>query len=307
MPDALEANRHGELTDAQRRGLGNLARSNRKSQLQFAGIALVIAVLVGGFASSTAPIMTRAHITIIALAVAAVLVVRSVTGADALTRDLRNVQVQSVEGAIGKRRIGNGRARSTYFLDVGDQHFSVARDTHDFAPDAGYVRLYYLPLSRKLVNLERLADPRYQNASPQDLARDIKSPDMLHTLGAAVHSHTLREQNEARATVAAMGEAMQAAFGPHPPPPPSARDPRPLGQAIIGTWTNGLMTIRFSPDGRVTADVMGRAQEGHWSVDASGRLLADVMGRQQAGEAWVSGNQLTISADGQGFTLTRQA
>lgn len=306
-PGALEANRRGELTDAQQRGFGNLARDNRKSQLQFAGIALVIAVLVGGFASSTAPVMTRALITIVALAIAAVLVVRSVTGADALTRDLRNVQVLSVEGAIGKRRIGNGRARPTYFLDVADQRFAVARGTHDFAPDAGYVRVYYLPRSRKVVNLERLADPRYQNATPQDLARDIRSPDMLHTLGAAIHSHTRREQNEARASIAAMGDAMQAAFAPEPPPPASARDPRPLGQAIIGAWTNGFMTVSFSSDGRVTTDMMGRTQEGRWSVDASGRLHGDVMGREGAAEAWVSGDRLTITADGQGITLTRQA
>ena len=309
-PDALEANRRGELTDAQRQGFRNLARYNRKSQLQFAGIAIVIAVLVGGFASSTAPILTRALITIVALAIAVVLVARSVTGADALTRDLRRPQVQSVEGAIGKRRIGNGRARATYFLDVGDQRFTVARATYDTAPDAGHVRLYYLPRSRKIVNLERLPDERFQHATPQDLVHDIKSPELLRTFGAALHSHTRRETNEARATLTAMGEAMQAAFGPQaapPSPPPGARDPRALGQAIIGAWTNGLMTISFSADGRVTADTMGHTQQGRWSIDPGGRLLADVMGQQQAAEAWISGDQLTITADGQGFTLTRRA
>ena len=306
-PDALEANRHGELSDAQRRGFGNQARYHRKSQLQFAGIALVIAVLVGGFASSTAPILTRALITIIALAIAAVLVVRSVTGADALTRDLRSARVEFVDGAIGKRTIGGGRARNTYFLEVGDRQFVVARGTHDLAPDAGYVRLYFLPRSRKVVNLERLPDPRYQNAMPQDLAREIRSPEVLRTLGAAMHSHTVRETNEARATLAAMAGAMQAAFAPQPAPPPGARDPRPLGHAIIGTWTNGFITISFFADGRVSADMMGRTQDGHWSVDANGHLVADVMGQARAAEAWIAGDQLTISADGEGITLTRRA
>jgi hypothetical protein len=306
-PDALEANRRGELTDGQRQGFGNLARDNRKSQLQFAGIALVIAVLVGGFASSTAPILTRGLITIVALAIAAVLVVRSVTGADALTRDLRSPRVEFVEGAIGKRRIGNGRARDTYFLDVGDRRFTVARATYDTAPDAGHVRIYYLPRSRKIVNFERLPDEQFQHATPQDLVRDIKSPDLLRTFGAALHSHTRQETNEARATLTAMGEAMQAAFGPHAAPPPRDRDPRPLGEAIVGAWTNGLMTISFSADGRVTADTMGHTQQGRWSIDSGGRLLADVMGQQQAADAWISGDQLTITADGQGFTLTRRA
>src|SRR5437764_201795 len=72
---------------------------------------------------------------------------------DPLAGDARAGRVEHREGAIGKRRVGNGRARSSYFLVVGDRRFRVARSTYEAAPDAGYVRIYYLPRSRKLVNL----------------------------------------------------------------------------------------------------------------------------------------------------------
>ncbi len=47
---------------------------------------------------------------------------------------------------------------SVYFLRVGRERFTVAPMANDAAPGAGQVRLYYLPESRKVVNLERLAD-----------------------------------------------------------------------------------------------------------------------------------------------------
>src|SRR5215831_9129789 len=117
-PDALDANRRGELTDVQRHRLGNLARDRRKSQLRFAGIPLVLAVLVGGFGSSSVSIVSRGLVTLVCLGIAAVLVVRSVTGADSLTRDLRDTRVESAEGAIGKRRHYSGVNATNYFLDV---------------------------------------------------------------------------------------------------------------------------------------------------------------------------------------------
>src|SRR5215471_4223167 len=228
-PDALDANRRGELSDAQRRGLGNVARYRRRSQLQFAGIALVLAVLIGGFASSSVSIVSRGLVTLVCLGIAAVLVVRSVTGADSLTRDLRDTRVESAEGAIGKRRHRAGRNATNYFLDVGDQRFSITHGTYEFAPDAGFVRVYYLARSRKIVNLERLPNPAFEHVTPQDIIRDVKAGNVLRTLGAAM-SFDARRANEARANLAAMGDVMGAAFSAQPVPPPGARDVRPLGE-----------------------------------------------------------------------------
>jgi hypothetical protein len=91
-----------------------------------------------------------------------------------------------------------------------------------------------------------------------------------------------------------------------PPPAPDQRDQRPLAQAIVGTWAAGPFRVTFEPDGTVHALLGGREQRGHWSVDGSGRLHADALGhRDEAGDAWVAGDALTISADGQGITLHR--
>jgi len=305
--EALDANRRGELTDAQLRGFGKLSGYNRRSAFSSAAFLVAGAVLVGFFASPSASPTLRVLIPLVCLVIAAVLVVRAITGSDALTRDLRRRQVQSVHGAIGKRRIGNGRAPDTFFLDVGDSRFNVARATYENAPDAGYVRLYFLPHSRKIVNLERLPNPAVENgASPQDLLGGATPQNVLRTLGAAVHSHNRRETNEARASLAALGDAFDSLFTQSPAPPAGARDPRPLDEAIVGTWSNGFMTVAFLADGSVKADMLGRHEHGRWSVDSNGRLRADVMGQQQAAEAWVAGDRLTISADGQGLTFTRQ-
>jgi hypothetical protein len=182
---------------------------------------------------------------------------------------------------------------------VGDARFTVSRGRYEAAPDAGYVRLYYLPLSKRVVNLERMPNPSAEHGTTV--------PDVIHTLGAMFRSHSQRDRNEARAHLAGVGDAMQAAFAHAEAPPREGRDPRPLGEAILGTWSNGFMTVAFASDGSVTTSVLGRETRGRWSIGADGRLCADVMGREQSAEAWIASNQLTISAEGQGFTFTREA
>jgi hypothetical protein len=301
-PDALEANRRGELSDAQRRGFGALSGYQRRNDFSIAGFLVAGAVLVGFFASPTASPLLRGLIPILCLALAAFLVVRSITGGGALTRDLRQGRVESAEGAIGKRRPsgGGGRSVSTYFLDVGDRHFKVTPAPYEAAPDAGFVRLYYLPHSRKVVNLERLPNaPLPDELTPQGILGALKT---------AVLSSGLRQRNEARAGIASVGEAMEAAFTHSAaPPPPDARDPRPLREAIVGTWTSPLMKVTFSARGGVTMHMLGGERAGHWSVDAGGRLRSDITGREETADAWIAGNQLTIAAEGDGLTFTRES
>ena len=305
--EALDANRRGQLTDAQLRGFRKLAWNNRRSALSSAGFLVAGAVLVGFFASPSASPTLRLLIPLICLVIAGFLVLRAISGSDALTRDLRQREVQFAEGAIGKRRIGGGRAADTYFLDVGDERFKAAPATYRAAPDAGYVRLFFLPRSRKIVNLELLPNPALESgATPDRVLRGVTPESILRTFSASVYSHNRRETNEARATFAALSDAFDSLVTQSPATPVGARDPRPLDEAIVGTWSNGFMTLAFLPDGSVTADTLGRRERGRWSVDSNGRLRADVMGRQQAAEAWVAGDRLTISADGQGLTFTRQ-
>ncbi|HUO80304.1 MAG TPA: hypothetical protein VMU00_09180 [Steroidobacteraceae bacterium] len=295
--DALEANRRGELSAAQRQGFGNLARARRKSSIGTAGFLLAGALLIGLFASPSAPMLWRVLIAGTCLAIAAFLVLRAVTGSDPLSRDLRDVHVAVVEGAIGKRRVANGRTTS-YFLEVGERRFGVGSLTFGAAPEAGYVRLYYLPHSRKLVNLERLPD--------RPVAPGTTVQDVVHSLGAALLTPGRRERNEARAALAGIGHAFQAALQPGALPAPG-HELRPLGDALVGTWSNAFATATFAADGRLTTRILGRERSGHWSVDADGHLHADLTGQPQAVEARVAGEQLTVALDGELVTFTRQA
>jgi hypothetical protein len=231
------------------------------------------------------------------------LVVWSVGGSDPLTRDIRQGKVESVEGAIGKRHISTGGSGTgadvyTHFLDVAGKSFTVAKSTYNASPDAGYVRIYFLPRSHHVVNLERLPDPPVpENITPKDL---------LGTLGASLRLRDRTQRNEARARAQAMADEIQAEFTRKPDPPTADRDPRPLDQAIVGTWRSMMMTVTFHGDGTVEAALPGnQSRSGSWSVDADGRLRADVMGHSDAAEAWVAGDELTLSLNGMGLSFKR--
>ena len=298
FPDALEPNRAGDLSDTQRRNLGAMSNFRRRNALTTAALAGAFGLLIAFGASSRTPLVQRQLVAGGAFVVAAFFLVRSITGNDPLTRDLRESRVESVEGAIGKRRIGGGRARDTYFLDVGDRAFTVGQRTFHGAPDAGWVRVYYLPLSRKIVNLERIP-----NASP---APDMTRDGIVRAIGATL-SGNRREANEARASIAGVGEALKAAFdGSAQPPSTEARDPRPLDVAILGTWTNPFIRVTFSEAGLASVHTFGGDKTGRWSVDADGKLRAGIMGHEQSVDAWVAGDTLTIIADGQTVAFTRE-
>jgi len=295
--DALDANRSGGLTEDQRRSLGALAGYNRRNAFTIAAFLTAGAMIVLFLARADAPVRLRFGTAGVALGIAAFLVLRSITGADALTRDLEDARVQSAEGAIGKRRVSGGRTRSSYYVDVGDQTFRIGRITHDWLPDAGRAHVYFLPRSRKVVNIDLLPNPA---ATP-----DLKA--LAQKLGTAVFS-SRREANEARAEIAGAADAFNATFERSPQPPSSdARDPRPLAEAIVGTWTNGVIRATFSADGTLVVRMLVSERKGRWSVDSAGRLRADITGGEQTADAWIAGDRLTIALDGAGLTLTREA
>jgi hypothetical protein len=306
--DALDANRGGELTDDQRRHLAGVLQRVRQNGRGNIGIILVAAGIsvVGALrAVRVAPPSTAALTVIVAillLAAAAFAVGRTLSRSRALARDLAQPTVRSVEGAIGKRlgRYQSRSARRARYIDVGDEQFHVSLGMYDAAPDAGFVRLYYLPLSRHVVNLERLADRAFSAAtSPEALMRSVR---------AAAASHSRAPINEIRAEMAGLEKLAGSAFAasPSPTPPPGSRDPRPLADSILGTWSNALMTVSFSGDGTVTAKLLtGFERHGHWSVDRSGRLRADVTGQEGDANAWITGDQLIIDVTGTAITFTR--
>ena len=292
----LEENRSGELSDQQRKNLGALSRYRRRNAATIALFCVAAAAILLFAPNPRAPLVERELIAAAAGLLAAFLVVRAVTGNDALTRDLHESRVESVEGAIGKRRRSTGRL-ANYYLDVGDRTFSVGPGWYRDAPDAGWVRAYYLPLSKMIVNIERRP-----NAAP---APEMTRDGILQALGATL-SGNRREANEARAGIASVSEALKSVLDASPQPPSAdTRDSRPLDQAILGTWTNPLIRVTFSEGGLATVHMFGGDKNGRWSVDPDGKLRAGIMGHEQAADAWVAGNTLTVVADGRAVTFRR--
>jgi hypothetical protein len=301
----LETNRSGRLTDAQRTKYRGLARAGRKDEFIGAVFCGAMAVLL------VAPVGPSPNVWARPLAAAAFILVafllfRTATTGDSLTQDMRSGRVEVVEGAIGKHHVeheGSHTRWTDYYLDVAGQSFEVDSTANLATPDVGYVRLYVLPRSHVILNLERMPDrplPAGATTSPTE------------TIAAAItslRSHDPVQAAEARAELDAMKNAMQAErTRAGTPPPVDQRDPRPLAEAILGTWQTGPMSLSFLPDGTMVATLpRGRQERGRWSIGADGRLNASGTGRDTATDAWVAGDALTISENGQGMVYRRTA
>jgi hypothetical protein len=299
LPDWIEANRRGELSDEQRRNFRAWANSNRRSALGMAAVFLAIAALVGLFASGTAPPVTRAVITAVALMLSAFIGLRAIVGFDALTRDVRAGRVLSAEGAIGKRgsltlRYNPG---DTKVLQVGNQRFHVGPSIYREVPDAGSVRLYYLPRSRKFVNLERIE---------RAVAPELQTIEGIMDAPGLSRARSVEEQDEMAAQLADAADRLSVGFTSSPAQAPHKPvDPCALAGLLLGTWSNEMMTATFRDDGTVSVRMGGMGREGRWSVTADGRLSSDIAGEKEVADASVSGDQLTISLGGTGFRLKK--
>jgi hypothetical protein len=295
----IETNRAGRLSDEQRRFLRSQARSFSRSLLTGAIVPVAIGVIV---ATSTGP-APNAWLRPVAAAgffLAAILLVLVALRPNPETGDASAGRVNAVEGAVGKRShtaSSGGSSSTTYRLEIGEESYSVGIGMYQAAPDAGWLRLYVTPRSHKVVNFERLPD----RAVPDPAT--LTPASMLGQFGTAFGSHDQQTRNEARAEMEATGRALEAQMGvsetPATPPAAGEGDPRPLAQAILGTWKMGPMSVTFMADGTMVATFMGGAQrQGHWSVGADGKLTADAAGSGAAADAWVAGDTLTISQKG---------
>jgi hypothetical protein len=301
----LAVNASGRLSDNQRRIWRSRSRGVRKTELTFAVIFLILGALVAFSAGPAKDAVLKPLVGLVCLAIAVILVVRALSGGDSITKDVRSGRVDSVEGAITKRQVtsdgGRGSSETSFYLDVSGKRLDVSRAGFEAAPEAGWVRLYYLPASHHVVNLERLPDPPQPELTPA--SAQAMGQSMLNSL----RSHDESTIAEGRAQAAAMGsqfraQAQQAAV----PPPPEQRDARPLAEAIIGSWTSPFISVTFAADGTVTSTLPnGRQMAGQWSIDAQGHLHAAIAGHDNVGEAWVVSNTLTVSEGGMGLSFQR--
>ena len=159
----------------------------------------------------------------------------------------------------------------------------------------------FLPRSRRIVNLEQLADPAVPTGS--GAARQV----FQHYAHALLHGDRTARA-EANAEVAALkhvieGSTPGASVGGKDLSPSSG----PRAADLYGTWTNPVATLTFLKSGVavMTTSFDGTRREGHWSIDASGRLLTDASGNLEPLDAALNGNQLTIIIEGQRLAFTR--
>lgn len=304
-PDALDANRAGRLSDTQRKDWAGADRGWRKNELVGAGICVVLGLLL--FNAAFQGGSPSQFLLGVAFAVGAVVfVVRGVLNLDPLAADLRTGHVDSVEGAVAKSRgYTSGRTTTeTYFAEVDGKRFTIHANTYAALPAAGIVRLFYLPRSRRVVNFEQLPD---RPLAPEAVAALSSPAGALGMAASALMKRNPKERAEAMASMAALGHAIEAEMGPADatPPPLDGRDPRPLAEAIVGTWRMGPATVTFLPDGTATIDMAGIERKGPWSVGPDGRLHSPALGPNAAAEAWVAGDTLTIRVDDRSMAFHR--
>ena len=237
---ALATNASGRLTDDQRRIWRSNSRGYRKSELTFVVILVIIGALVA-FAPGPSKYATiKPIIGIVCFVIAALLLVRALTGGDAISEDVRAGRVESVEGAITKfvqSSQGAASGSDLYYLDVSGKRLHVSRAGYLAAPAAGYVRLYYLPKSRRVINLEHLPDPVMPTLTPAT-AQGVVQDLLTH------HGHDENSLAETRANMAAMAAQFKAQMQQNAvQPPPDQRDTRPLAEAILGTWSSAFIGL----------------------------------------------------------------
>ena len=300
--EALPVNQSGRLSDEQAQRWGRIAKRRRQSAqglaLPFAAIGALVLIANGPPAKA----VERHNTGLAFLAIAAALLV--VPPFEPVNADVREGRLESVEGAIAKQTGGlTGRgAGYHYSIIVGGRRLRApSRASFEAAPEAGYVRAYFLPRSCRIVNLEHLPDPPIPTGSGA-------AQEIVQNFAHALISRDRTAIAEASAHVAALKHVVE---GPPPDATGSASDrahvSRLQSEDLYGTWTNPVLTISFMKSGiaTITPAFGGARRDGHWSVDRNGRLSTDMSGTMQPIEASLDGDRLTIVFEGQRVVFTR--
>ena len=297
--EALEENRSGHLTGDQAQRFERMVTGRRKSTQ---GLALPVGAIGALLLILTGPAATAVKRQLAGWGfVAAAALILAAPAFDPLAADVHEGRVETVQGAIGKRRV-QSTARSgftRYYLNIGGCQLQTYLSAYDAAPDAGYVRAYYLPRTRRLVSLERLPNPPLP--SGPDEARD-----MFGRIARALVSRDPVAFAEAKASAAGLVDAVRESIV-DASEAPSGRVAGGLGRgALVGRWTHPLLNVVLAEDGTATiTTIAGASRAGHWSVDAQGRLLTDVTGTMEPTDAVLDGDHLTIQLEGRRLTFTR--
>lgn len=129
---------------------GTIAGRVPGSRLQSIGVGAALAVL-GGFMLSS---KGASRGVVASQMVSSSTVLGMVEGP--IRREMADRQLAA--DLVGATRTIRGDARYDFLLHVGGRRFNVGRPMYEAAPDAGLVRVYVLPGSDRIVNLERVGE-----------------------------------------------------------------------------------------------------------------------------------------------------
>ena len=296
---ALAENRSGHLTGDQAVRFQRMVSGRRQGAR---GLAVPVGAIGALLLILSGPAATAVRRNLAGwgfVAAAAMILIAPVF--DPLAADVRDGRVEMVQGAVGKRRTqgkGPGGGITRYYLNISGRQLQTYLSAFEAAPDAGYVRAYYLPRTRKLVNLERLPNPPLPS-SPEE-ARDM--------FGRIAHALATHDPDAlARANAGGLMDAAKSIV--ESSDAPGGRVAGGLvREALVGTWTHPLVTVTLAENGTATLRTMaGSTQAGHWAVDSRGRLLTDVTGTMEPTDAALDDGRLTIQLEGRRVTFSRAA
>jgi hypothetical protein len=296
--EALAENRSGHLSGDQATRFQRMVSGRRQSTRGLAVPVGAIGALLLIFSGSAATAVTR-HLAGWGFVAAAAVILMAPTF-DPLAADVRQGRVETVQGAVGKRSTqGKGPPGRTtsYYLNIAGRQLRTYRSAYEAAPDAGYVRAYYLPRTRRLINLERLPNPHVP--SGPDEARNM--------LGRMARALVTRDP-VARADAAGLIDVAQKSIVEFSDTQSGRVAGGLVREVLVGRWTHPLVTVTLAEDGTATVTtIAGSTQAGHWSEDSQGRLLTDVTGTMEPMDAALDGGRLTIQLDGRRLTFSRDA
>ena len=164
----LDTNKAGRITDAQRRNLRSMARPTLNRELTTAFGCIVVAAILLTQTDDAPSTAARPIAGVGFLVLAALFLFLATPFGEPLAQDLRGGRVETVEGAFGKRAMtSRGRSGGTsYYFDVAGRSFEVGDASYHAASEAGVVRLYVLPRSHAVVNMERLPERPMLEGAP---------------------------------------------------------------------------------------------------------------------------------------------
>jgi hypothetical protein len=181
-PADLDTNRKGRLSEMQRRAMHTLEIVYRIHRvlgaLFFAGLEVLV------FTQPWAPGDTwfRPPIAAFFAAATVMLLFWGILFGDSLANDLRLGRVFAIDGAVRKwvrQTNGQRSAILKYYLAVGRFSFEISPQGYRKVPEAGRFRLYFLPRSRHVVNLEQLPEMADEAAIAAADAADEWDPQVI--------------------------------------------------------------------------------------------------------------------------------